>query len=119
MLNLTSQGKTYDDFLNIFNDKNIKSIDDFKKALRELSVAAVETAKSVDSLDEGGNGSGGSSSQKFKDIAAIYADLDKIDSMLEKLGAHKKIPISDILDLAKTHPEILSALKSLEDLEKK
>jgi len=55
----------------------------------------------------------------MKQVTASFTDIEKIDSMLKTLGEKKNVSISDILGLAKTHPEILTALNDLGTLQKK
>ena len=109
MSNLALQGKTYEEFLNIFNGINIRTIDDFKNALKGLNEEASEvTEETSDDIEK--------AAKSFDDVEK---EISKIDALLKTLGDGNYPSLSDILDLAKTHPEILSAIDSLETLESK
>jgi len=93
MANLALQGKTYEEFLRIFNGDNIRTIDDFKNALNGLNEEVKE------GTDEAGGGSNSAINieDMWQNVSSSISNVSKIESMINSLNSGKQISISDIL----------------------
>ena len=87
------------------------SIDEYKAKLRELA-----KTMGVDVSEAGEEGM--SSFDDFvKSVKESAKELDKIDEILEAIANHEDIGLDDLMDLSKSHPELLAMVGDLSALE--
>lgn len=88
------------------------SLVDFKTKLAELSVTTQAANKDLDETPK-------TVKEFIESIGTSYSTIDKINSIIKEIKEDKTYSISDILGLAKTHPELLAVMSDLEQLEEK
>lgn len=117
MLNLLSAGKaTKKELKDLFDNESIKSVDDYNAALKKLN-------QTLNKSDSGGSvgddGSTGIFAEYAKSIANCQKEITKLDSLIKEIGEEKGLSLDNVLDIAETHPEILTLMGDLDKLKLK
>ena len=90
------------------NKLDLTEVDAYIEKATQSAEVAEETAKSTASEFE----------KLITQIKNSESELSKIDSLLETIKGGKDVKLSDLLDLAQSHPELLAAANDLEALKK-
>ena len=108
---LTFAGTSLDDINQLMKDS--ESVDEFRTKLEELAKTLGEDLP--EETEEGIK----AIADLAKEIKASVSDIDKLDKAINALKEGEDIGLSDLLDLASAHPEILSVINDLDALQTK
>lgn len=98
--------QAYRDFL-IANEKDVTELDNWIAEATANVDATLQSEETVKTFED-----------FISEVKKAESELSKIDSLLETIKDGKEIKLSDLLDLAKSHPELLAAANDLEALKK-
>ena len=100
--------------------KDTENTTQFLENLDKIVIITKEASESTKELGQDADSSFSESSKAAdkwaKSIDSTFSTVDKIDKMIEGLQKDGNVSISDILGLAESHPDILTAAKDVDTL---
>lgn len=112
MINLANSGVTLEEFLKVFNDPTVGTMDDFIAKLQELNKAL-----------NGDDGSGGqtpkTAKEYIKDISAAFDTIEKIQSLIDSIEEGKPLDIDKLLSIEGSATELTMLVGNLDALKTK